>query len=64
MKNIAVYRRPNYAASRRNYRRANASPFPNAARTGYYLDRLLDAALAAASTIGVVVTLLYLFVVF
>lgn len=65
MKTTAAIRRPNYAACRRRaYVRANANPFPNAAKGRYFLEKLLDAALAAATTVGVAVTLLFMFTVF
>lgn len=64
MKTTAVIRRPNYAACRRRaYVRANVNAFPNAAKARYFLEKLLDAALAAATTMGVVVILLFIFTV-
>ena len=65
MKNTAIIRRPNYAACRRRaYIKVNSSPFPNAAKAGYFLERILDGALAAATTTAVVVILLFVFTVF
>lgn len=65
MKNTAVIRRPNYAAARRrSYRRTNACAFPNAANGRYFLEKLLDAALAAVTTMGVVVIFVFIFTVF
>ena len=65
MKNIAVIRRPNFdACRRRGYRRANAYAFPNAAKGGYFLEKLLDIILAAATTVAVVVALMFMFIVF
>lgn len=64
MKTTAVIRRPNYAACRRRaFLRSNARFLPNAANGRYFLEKLLDAALAAATTIGIVVSLMFLFVV-
>ena len=64
MKTTALIRRPNYAASRRRaFIRANASILPNAASRRYFLEKLLDAALAAATTLGVVVILMFSFTV-
>ena len=65
MKNNAAIRRPNYAACRRRaFLRSAWNFLPNAADLPYYLEKLLDAALAAATTIGVVVILLFVFTVF
>ena len=65
MKTTAVIRYPNYAASRRRaHKRAIACVLPNAAGAGYFLEKLLDAALAAATTLGVVVILMFSFLIF
>ncbi len=65
MKNTAVIRRPNYAACRRRAQNRNIWSFlPNAAGTRYYLEKLLDAALAAATTVAVMVCLIFIFTVF
>ena len=65
MKATAIIRRIDYAACRRRaFRRANACFLPNAAGTRYFLEKLLDAALAAATTIGVVAALMFSFIVF
>ena len=65
MKQTAAIRRPNFAASRRRaYARSNASPFPNAAGARYFLEKLLDAALAAVTTVSVVVIFVFIFTVF
>ncbi|MBR2889660.1 MAG: hypothetical protein IKC09_05230 [Oscillospiraceae bacterium] len=65
MKNTAAIRRPNFAACRRRaYIRTNHNPFPNAARAGYFLEKVLDGALAAATTLAVVVILLFVVTVF
>lgn len=65
MKTAALIRRHNYAAFRRRaFIRANARVLPNAAQGRYFLEKLLDAALAAATTIGVVVALMFSFIVF
>ena len=64
MKATAMIRRINYAACRRRaFIRTNASILPNAAGRGYFLEKLLDAALAAATTVGVVVALMFSFLV-
>lgn len=64
MKTTAVIRRPNYAAYRRRAKAyANASVLPNAADSRYFLEKLLDAALAAAVTVAVVVCLIFIFTV-
>ena len=64
MKAIAIIRRTDYAACRRRaFRRANASFLPNAAGTRYFLEKILDAALAAATTVGVVTALMFTFLV-
>lgn len=65
MKTTAAIRRPNYAAYRRRAaNRVNANVVPNAAQGRYFLEKLLDAALAAATTMAVVVILLFVFTVF
>lgn len=65
MKNTAVIRRPNFAACRRRaFKRSIWSFLPNAAGARYFLEKLLDAALAAATTLAVVVILLFVFTVF
>lgn len=65
MKTAALIRRHNYAAFRRRaFIRSNARPLPNAAQGRYFLEKLLDAALAAATTVGVVVALMFSFIVF
>lgn len=65
MKNTAAYRRPNYAACRRRAMlRSIWSFLPNAANAQYYLEKLLDAALAAATTVAMVVCLIFIFTVF
>lgn len=64
MKTTAVIRYPNYAASRRRaHKRSIACILPNAADSRYFLEKLLDAALAAATTLGVVVILMFSFTV-
>ena len=64
MKATAIIRRTNYAACRRRaFIRTNANILPNAAGGRYFLERLLDAALAAATTVGVVVALMFCFLV-
>ena len=64
MKTTAVIRYPNYAACRRRaQKRSLACILPNAAQASYYLEKLLDAALAAATTLGVVVALMFTFTV-
>ncbi len=65
MKTAALIRRHNYAAFRRRaFIRSNARILPNAAQGRYFLEKLLDAALAAATTVGVVVALMFSFIVF
>ena len=65
MKNTAVVRRPNYAAYRRRaLLRSVWSFLPNSAGTRYFMEKLLDAALAAATTLAVVVCLIFVFTVF
>lgn len=65
MKNSAVIRRTNYAACRRRaFLRSVWNFLPNAADARYYLEKLLDAALAAATTLAVVVCLIFIFTVF
>lgn len=65
MKQTAVVRRPNYAACRRRaFRQTIWSFLPNAADIRYYLEKLLDAALAAAVTVAMVVCLIFIFTVF
>ena len=65
MKNTAVIRHPNYAAYRRRaLLRSVWSFLPNAAGIRYYLEKLLDAALAAATTLALVVCLIFIFAVF
>ena len=65
MKNTATVRRPDFAACRRRaYIQSHRCIFPNAARTGYFLERLLDGALAAATTLGLVVMVIFVFTVF
>lgn len=61
MKTATAIRRPNYAAYRR--RRVCRTAYPNAASVRYHLNRLLDAALAAATTVGLVASLLFAFAV-
>ena len=57
MKSVNVIRRPNYAAYRR---RAAARPiYPNAASARYHLSRLLDGALAGATVLGLVASVLF-----
>ena len=64
MKTAAIIRRHNYAAFRRRaFIRTNAHALPNAAGHRYFLEKLLDSALAAATTIGVVVALMFSFIV-
>lgn len=64
MKTTALIRRPNYAACRRRaFIRSNACILPNAAGHRYFLEKLLDAALAAATTVGVVAILMFGFTV-
>ena len=64
MKATAIIRRINFAACRRRaFIRANASILPNAAGGRYFLEKLLDAALAAATTVAVVVALMFSFLV-
>ncbi len=65
MKNTVAIRRPNYFAYRRRaFIRSTVCPFPNAAKAGYFLERLLNAAMAAAITVGVVVISMFVFTVF
>jgi hypothetical protein len=59
MKTTTAIRIPNYAVHRR--RCAARSAFPNAATTRYHMNKLLDAALAVAATMGVVVSLGFAF---
>ena len=49
-----------------NYRPVRRTPcrYPNSATRRYYLERLLDAALAAAITVAVVVILMFLLILF
>ena len=64
MKNTAIIRRPNYAACRRRaFMRSTACILPNAAGYRYFLEKLLDAALAAATTVAVVTALIFSFLV-
>jgi hypothetical protein len=57
MKSANAIRRPNYAAYRR---RAAAKPiYPNAASAHYHLGRLLDGALAGATVLGLVASVLF-----
>ena len=59
MKTAPAIRIPNYTTRRR---RSNIRAlFPNAASARYHMGKLLDAALAAATTIGVVVSLMFAF---
>lgn len=44
----------------RNYRTIRRPAYPNAADRRYYMRKLLDGLLAIATTIGMVVTLLFL----
>lgn len=60
MKTTAAIRRYNPSSCRR---RTAANPFPNCASTRYFLEKILDAALAAVTTLGVVVAMLFLFTV-
>lgn len=65
MKTNAIIRRTNFAASRRRAFLRNIWSFlPNAADLRYYLEKLLDAALAAATTIAMVVILIFVLTVF
>ncbi len=65
MKLSAALRRPNFAACRRRaHNRAIASAYPNAAGARYFLEKLLDAALAAVTTLGLVSIFFYVFTVF
>lgn len=65
MKTTAAIRHTNYFACRRRaHNRSIASILPNAATGSYFLEKVLDAALAAATTLGVVVILMFSFVVF
>lgn len=61
MKSTTAIRRPNYAAYHR--RRVCRVAYPNAAGIRYHLNRLLDVALAAATTVGLVASLLFAFMV-
>ena len=64
MKHIAVFRRPNYSACRRRaLLRSVRNILPNAAGMRYFLEKLLDAALAAATTLAVVVCLIFVITV-
>ena len=64
MKATAIIRRINYAACRRRaFIRTNANILPNAAGGRYFLEKLLDTALAAATTVAVVVALMFSFLV-
>ena len=58
MKTANAIRIPNYTV---RHRRVVRAAFPNAATTRYHIGRLLDAALAAATTLGVVVSLMFAF---
>lgn len=65
MKHTAIIRRPNYAACRRRaLMRSVRNILPNAAGIGYFLEKLLDAALAAVTTLAVVVCLIFVITVF
>lgn len=65
MKTTALVRYPNYEACRRRaHRRSMACVCVNAAERRYFLEKLLDAALAAVTTLGVVVILMFSFTVF
>jgi hypothetical protein len=65
MKNATAIRRPDFAACRRRaYIQTHRCIFPNAAGTRYFLERLLDGVLAAATTMGLVVMVIFLFTVF
>lgn len=65
MKNTAAIRRPNFAACRRKaFLRGVWNFLPNAAGARYFLEKFLDAALAAATTVAVVVCLIFIFTVF
>ena len=59
MKSATVIRRPNYAAYHR--RRVCRVAYPNAASIRYHLNRLLDVALAAATTVGLAASVLFAF---
>ena len=64
MKTTAVIRYPNYAACRRRaQKRSLACILPNAAQARYYMEKLLDTALAAVTTLGVVVALMFSFTI-
>ena len=52
------------ACRRRAYIQTHRYAFPNAARAGYFLERLLDGVLAAATTLGLVVMVIFVFTVF
>jgi hypothetical protein len=57
MKSVNAIRRPNYTAYRR---RAAVRPiYPNAASARYHLSRLLDGALAGATVLGLVASVLF-----
>ena len=45
-------------------RRGTARRYPNSASRRYFLEKLLDTALAAAITVAVVAILLFLFILF
>ena len=61
MKNTAIIRRPNYAACRRRaYIKVNSSPFPNAADPHYFIDKLVDGALAVVTSLGTLTILFFL----
>ena len=65
MKNTAAVRRPNYAAYRHKaFLRGVWSFLPNSAGVRYHLGKLLDVTLAAATTLAVVVCLIFVFTVF
>ena len=57
MKSANVIRRPNYAAYRR--RSVQRPIYPNAASARYHLGRLLDGALAGATVLGLVASVLF-----
>jgi hypothetical protein len=59
MKTANAIRIPNYAAYRR--RAAVRCAYPNAASLRYHLDKLLETALAGATVVGLVVSLLFAF---
>ena len=65
MKNATAVRRPDFAACRRRaYIQTHRCDYPNAAQAGYFLERLLDGVLAAATTLGLVVMVIFMFTVF